>query len=211
MEIVSMFMNRACNLGIFHGCKLPNRGPVISHLCYANDVLFIGEWSEKNILALNCLLRWLSLVTGLKVNRSKSKLYGVGVSPSEVSALAGVANCEAGSFPLLHLGIPIGVNMKRAKFWKPVLDKFSAKLSKWKARHLSFAGRMTLAKSVLDSLPSYFLSLFAAPKCIIQKMEEIRREFVWGKFVSSHKLRWIRWDFMMQSKKLGGMGLGRIH
>ncbi|XP_022031634.1 uncharacterized protein LOC110932618 [Helianthus annuus] len=69
---------------------------------------------------------------------------------------------------------------------------------------------MTLAKSVLGSLPSYFLSLFAAPKCIIHKLEKIRRDFVWGKSSSSHKLRWIRWEFIMKAKKRGGMGLGAI-
>ncbi|XP_022014052.1 uncharacterized protein LOC110913540 [Helianthus annuus] len=168
MEIISMFMKRACNLGLFHGCQLPNGGPNISHLCYTDDVLFIGVWSEQNVIALNRLLRWLNLVTGLKVNRHKSKLFGIGVIDSEVARLARMVNCKVGSLPFLHLGIPIGVNMKRAKFWKQVLDKFSSKLSKWKARYLSFAGRMTLAKPVLESLLSYYLSLFAAPKCIFK-------------------------------------------
>ncbi|KAM0043486.1 putative reverse transcriptase zinc-binding domain-containing protein [Helianthus debilis subsp. tardiflorus] len=160
--------------------------------------------------ALNRLLRWLSLVSGLKVNRAKSKLYGVGVPDSEVESFARRVNCGAGSLPFTYLGIPIGVNMKRAKFWKPVLDRFLTKLSRWKANHLSFAGRMTLAKSVLGSLPSYFLSLFSAPKCIIQKLEKIRRDFLWGKSNSGYKMRWIRWDYIMKAKKLGGMGMGSI-
>ncbi|KAM0021125.1 hypothetical protein Hdeb2414_s0011g00359861 [Helianthus debilis subsp. tardiflorus] len=63
--------------------------------------------------------------------------------------------------------------MKRAKNWKPVVDRLNAKLSKWKARHLSFAERMTLAKSVMGSLPAYYLSLFAAPKCVLNKLEKI--------------------------------------
>ncbi|MFS7918598.1 putative RNA-directed DNA polymerase [Helianthus anomalus] len=210
MEIVSMLLNMASSLGLFHGCQLPNGGPNISHLCYADDVLFIGEWSEENVLALNRLLRWLSLVTGLNINRNKSKLYGIGVTGSEVNTFADLLKCEAGSFPFIYLGIPIGVNMKRAKYWKPVLDRFSSKLSMWKARHLSFAGRMTLAKAVLGSLPSYFLSLFSAPNCIINKLEKIRRDFVWGKPSSGHKMRWIQWEVIMKAKKRGGMGLGNI-
>ncbi|XP_022032888.1 uncharacterized protein LOC110933999 [Helianthus annuus] len=129
---------------------------------------------------------------------------------SEVTRFSRLVKCEVGSLPFTHLGIPIGVNMKRAKVWKPVMDRFLAKLSKWKARYLSFAGRMTLAKSVLGSLPSYFLSLFAAPKCVINKLEKIRREFIWGKSNSRHKLRWIRWELLMKSKKAGGMGIGGI-
>ncbi|XP_022030427.1 uncharacterized protein LOC110931338 [Helianthus annuus] len=210
MEIINMLMKRASNLGLFHGCQIPNGGPNITHLCYADDVLFFGEWSQHNILALNRLLRWLNLLSGLKVNRQKSKLFGIGVDDAEVARLAQVVSCDVGSLPFTHLGIPIGVNMKRAKCWKPVLEKFSARLSKWKAAHLSFAGRLTLIKSVLGSLPSYFLSLFAAPKGVINKLEKIRRDFLWGKTSAGRKLRWMRWSLLLKSKKYGGLGVGSI-
>jgi hypothetical protein len=41
---------------------------------------------------------------------------------------------------------------------------------------------VTLAKSVLGSLPSYYLSLFNAPKCVLITLEGLRRAFVWGEF-----------------------------
>ncbi|KAJ0440973.1 putative RNA-directed DNA polymerase [Helianthus annuus] len=210
MEVVTLFINRLVNLGLFKGCQLPNGGPNITHLCYADDVVFIGLWSEDNIIALNRLLRWLCLVSGLKINRRKCKIFGIGVENNEVERLACKVKCDVGSLPFEYLGIPIGANMKRAKFWKPVLDKFASRLSKWKARHLSFAGRMTLAKSVLGSLPSYFLSLFSAPKCVVKKLEKIRREFIWGKSNNRNKLRWIRWELLLKAKKAGGMGMGSI-
>ncbi|KAJ0837236.1 putative RNA-directed DNA polymerase [Helianthus annuus] len=210
MFILAMFMRRATNLGLFQGCQLPNDGPYISHLSYAEDVLFIGMWSEQNVIALNRLLRWISLVAGLKVNRSKCSLFGIGVNETEVNQFASIVQCQVGTLPFTHLGIPIDVNMKRAKYWKPVLDKFQSRLSKWKARFLSFAGRMTLVKAVLGSLPSYFLALFAAPKCVISKLEKIRRSFLWGKTDSGHKLRWVRWQLLQKSKKAGGMGVGSI-
>ncbi|XP_021980594.2 uncharacterized protein LOC110876743 [Helianthus annuus] len=78
----------------------------------------------------------------------------------------------------------------------------------WKARHLSFTGRMALAKAVLGSLPSYFLLLFSAPKCVLNKLEKIRRNFIWGKTGSGHKIRWVRWAFLVQSKRKGGLGMG---
>ncbi|KAJ0432745.1 putative RNA-directed DNA polymerase [Helianthus annuus] len=210
LEIINMFMKRMCEMGLFKGIKLPNEGPFLSHLCYADDVIFIGEWSDLNVLSPNCLLRWLNLVTGLKVNPSKNKLFGVGVNDAEVTRLTRVLNCENGSFPFNYLDIPIGVNMKKARFWQPIVDKFNRKLSRWKANHLSFAGRMTLAKSVLGSLPSYFLSLFSAPKVIINKLEKIRRDFLWGKTSTGHKIRWVKWGLLVFPRKDGGLGLGGI-
>ncbi|XP_021986296.1 uncharacterized protein LOC110882627 [Helianthus annuus] len=183
---------RAIDSGLFQGVQLPNGGPIISHLCYADDVLFVGEWSDKNVNTLNRLLRWLNLVTGLKVNRRKCKLFGIGVEDNKKVRLANVLNCEVGTLPFMYLGIPIGVNMKRAKYWKQLVDRFHSKLSKWKARHLSFSGRVTVAKSVLGSLPTYYLSLFSAPKCVLNRLEKIRRDFIWGITDSRKRLRWIR-------------------
>ncbi|KAJ0682333.1 putative RNA-directed DNA polymerase [Helianthus annuus] len=210
MEIVTLFVNRLSQKGVFQGCQLPNGGPNITHLCYADDVVFIGSWSEENIIAINRLLRWLNLVSGLKINRRKSKVYGIGVDPDEVKRLASKVNCEAGSLPFSYLGVPIGVNMKRASFWNVIIDRIYSKLSRWKAKHLSFAGRLTLVKSVLGSLPSYFLSLFVAPKCVIKRIEKIRREFLWGKRNNRNKLRWLKWEFILKHKKAGGMGVGGI-
>ncbi|XP_035841406.1 uncharacterized protein LOC118488252 [Helianthus annuus] len=196
--------------GLFQGFQLPNGGPLLSNLCYADDVLFIGRWSDQNVVTLTRLLRWLRLVTGLKINNRKCKLFGIGVQDEDVAQMAAKLNCEAGVLPFMYLGVQIGANMKRAKFWDPVVNRVGARLSKWKARHLSFAGRVTLAKSVLGSIPAYYLSLFLAPKCIIKKIDRIRRDFIWGITDTRKKFRWVRWDSMLRSKKSGGLGVGRI-
>ncbi|KAJ0469870.1 putative RNA-directed DNA polymerase [Helianthus annuus] len=210
MEVINLFLNRASTDGSYQGFQLPNGGPILSNLCYADDVLFIGTWSDQNVVTINRLLRWIGLVTGLKINNRKCKLFGVGVRSEEVNRLALTLNCEAGALPFMYLGVPIGANMKRAKLWKPVVDKVSARLSNWKARHLSFAGRLTLAKSVLGSIPSYYLSLFLAPNCVINNIDKIRRNFVWGISDAKKKFRWVRWESMMRSKKSGGLGIGRL-
>ncbi|XP_021975207.1 uncharacterized protein LOC110870328 [Helianthus annuus] len=152
-----------------------------NNLCYADDVLFVEEWIKGNVVALSRLLRCLSLVTGLNINAKKCNLYGVGVNDSEVERLAGLLNCQKGNLPLDYLGVPIRTNMKRISKWQPVIDRFEKKLASWKANSLSFAGRVTLAKSVLGSLPSYFLWIFKAPSSVLKKLERIRRDFVWGK------------------------------
>ncbi|KAJ0599187.1 putative RNA-directed DNA polymerase [Helianthus annuus] len=210
MEVINLFLNRAMAEGLYEGFQLPNGGPTLSHLCYADDVLFIGRWSAKNVVTLTRLLRWIGLVTGLKINNKKCKLFGIGVNNEEVTHMAARLKCEAGVLPFMYLGVPIGANMKRAKHWEPVVNRVGASLSKWKARHLSFAGRLTLAKSVLGSIPSYYLSLFSAPKCIINKIDRIRRDFIWGISDTKKKFRWIKWESMLRSKKSGGLGVGRI-
>ncbi|GKC14747.1 hypothetical protein Tco_1011529 [Tanacetum coccineum] len=44
---------------------------------------------------------------------------------------------------------------------------FTKKLSSWKSNLLTIGGRLTLIKSVLGSLPIYFLSIFKAPEAML--------------------------------------------
>jgi len=45
---------------------------------------------------------------------------------------------------------------------------------------LSFGGRLVLLKSVMSSLPVYFLSFFKAPTGIISSIESIFKRFFFG-------------------------------
>ncbi|KAJ0628910.1 putative RNA-directed DNA polymerase [Helianthus annuus] len=210
LEALDVIMKRAIKIGVFKGILLKNEGPMISHLCYADDTIFLGEWSERNIKNLNQILRSFYLCSGLKVNLGKCNLFGVGVNEKKIGQMAETLNCKAGKLPFVFLGIPVGANMKRIKYWKPVIDKFNSKLSSWKARCLSMAGRIVLAKAVLGAIPNYYLSLFLAPKTVIKKLEAIRRDFVWGKKNGRCKMRWVAWDKMVKTKGCGGLGIGDI-
>lgn len=70
--------------------------------------------------------------------------------------------------------------MNLKKQWNPIIDRFYEKIFPWKSKTLSFGGRLTLAKAVLGSQPSYYFSLFVAPVGVINTTEKIRRQFLWG-------------------------------
>ncbi|KHN12523.1 hypothetical protein glysoja_035330, partial [Glycine soja] len=65
--------------------------------------------------------------------------------------------------PFLYLGIPIGANPRRSELWDPIIRKCKRKLAKWKQRHISFGGRVTLINAVLKSILIYFFSFFRIP------------------------------------------------
>ena len=60
-----------------------------------------------------------------------------------------------------YLDIPLGAKYKDKTIWNPILEKMKRKLTSWKKLYLSKEGRVTLIKSTLSNLPTYFLSLFA--------------------------------------------------
>ncbi|GKA18014.1 hypothetical protein Tco_0697851, partial [Tanacetum coccineum] len=88
---------------------------------------------------------------------------------------------------------------------------FSEKLSSWKAKNVSYGGRLTLVKSVLGSLPLYCFSLFRAPLKVINVLEGIRRQFFWGgAHGDSRKISWIAWDKVLSSSEFGGLNIGSL-
>jgi len=72
------------------------------------------------------------------------------------SEAASWLNCSLMSIPFVYLGIPIGVNSRQGQMWDPIIKKCEMASTKWKQRHLSFGGRVTLIQSVLNSIPIYF-------------------------------------------------------
>lgn len=209
-EALHQAMETAKEKGVFYGIQLPNRGPCISHLQYADDAVFIGAWSKQNARNLIRILRCYELASGLRVNLCKSKFFGVSCSPVELDTLARGFNCGTGSFPFSYLGLPIGVPMGRTVFWNALIEKFRSRLSKWKAASLSFGGRLTLCKSVLGGLGSYFFSIYRAPEKVLEELERIRMRFFWGADVGKKKMTWIAWKKTLASKEKGGLGIGSL-
>ncbi|GJS55969.1 RNA-directed DNA polymerase, eukaryota [Tanacetum coccineum] len=83
MESLHLSLSRAIEAGIFKGIKIGS-SLNISHLFYADDAVFIGEWSIANLSGITHILHCFSLLSGLSINLKKSYLFGVG-SRSEVS------------------------------------------------------------------------------------------------------------------------------
>ncbi|GKA44549.1 RNA-directed DNA polymerase, eukaryota, partial [Tanacetum coccineum] len=78
MESLHLSVSRAIEAGIFKGIKIDSTLN-LSHLFYADDVVFIGEWSPSNLSGITNILHCFSLLSGLSINLKKSNLLGVGV------------------------------------------------------------------------------------------------------------------------------------
>ncbi|CAJ2658352.1 unnamed protein product [Trifolium pratense] len=84
------------------------------------------------------------------------------------------------------------------------------RLNTWSGRQLSYGGRITLINSVLASLPVYFFSFFKAPKCVINQLVRIQRNFLWGGGLEDKKLCWVKWDQVCRAKEQGGLGVKNL-
>ena len=107
----------------------------------------------------------------------------------------------------IYLGLPIGGCHKRGAFWSRVIERVKARLSKWKGRCLSLVGRICLIKSVLSSLPLFFMSLFKMPSTVVDKIVRIQRNFLWGWGSEGRKIAWASWKKVCEAHEIGGLGI----
>ena len=142
-------------------------------------------------LFIRLLLTCFETVTGLRVNLGKSEMVLVG-EVENIHELADPLYCKVGSLPMTYLGMPLGASSKSMAIWNPILEKFERHLSGWKRMYLSKGGRLTLLKSTLSSLPTYYLSLFTIPTSVANRIEMLQWNFLWGGLERSSSTTW--WD-----------------
>ena len=81
------------------------------------------------------------------------------------------------------------------------------RLSSWKGRLLSMAGRICMIKSVLSSIPLFYLSLFKMPVGVANEIVNIQRNFLWGWGSDRRKVVWDSWKKVCEAREDRGFGI----
>ncbi|GJV64336.1 RNA-directed DNA polymerase, eukaryota, reverse transcriptase zinc-binding domain protein [Tanacetum coccineum] len=194
---------RVVDAGLFSGIRLDN-STCISHLFYADDAIFMGQWKSSNIENITRVLDIFHKASGLRINMAKSKLLGVSVDHNRVDQAVRRIGCTVLKMPFNYLGSQVGSLMSRTMSWNEVLERMTNRLSRWKLKTISIGGRLTLLKSILGSTPLYHMSMFRVPKQVLQQMERIRARFFNGTDIKSKKISWVSWKRTMASRDTGG-------
>ncbi|GJX63412.1 RNA-directed DNA polymerase, eukaryota, reverse transcriptase zinc-binding domain protein [Tanacetum coccineum] len=148
--------------------------------------------------------KWRGWIRGCLLS-SKALVLVNGVRSSDIQSMADRYGCLATNLPFTHLGVKVGVNMSKINFWNEVVQKVTSKLSSWKAKTLSVGGRLTLIKSVLGAIPTYYLSLYKVPEGVLSHLESLRNSFLLGADVGERKITWVCWRKVMAHKQLSGL------
>lgn len=109
-------------------------------------------------------------------------------------------------FPFNYLGVLNVHGRMKAVYFEPLLDKIRARISGWKARILSFGGRITLIKSVLNSIPIYTLASMMVPKGVLVRIERLMASFLWNA-QGERMAHWVNWNSICSPNEEGGLGL----
>ncbi|XP_062089258.1 uncharacterized protein LOC133795819 [Humulus lupulus] len=135
-----------------------------------------------------------SQISGLAVNLSKSHIYFGGIHLDERKRILDSLKIEEGFFPLKYLGLCLRPTKWKAEDYGLILKKVQNRLHSWSSRHLSFAGRSQLIHSVLLGIRTYWMSIFLLPQRVIQEIDRLCRNFLWGVKGCCSRVHLSSWD-----------------
>ena len=182
----------------------------MSHLQFADDTLVFCEAEEQYVRSIKELFLTFQAFSGLCVNYKKSGLLVLGKDEGWILKIERMLECTRIQLPFNYLGIPLGANMRKATSWQSVLDKVQKRLKSWKCSSLFRGGRLTMIKSVPNSLPIYYLCLFKVPRKVADDIIRIQRKFLWSGDKEGKFMPLVRWESVMKQKNEGGLGVGDI-
>lgn len=129
----------------------------MTHLCFADDIMVFVDGQRRSIEVILDIFCNFARMYGLNISLEKSTLYLVGVTDQNRDKTMSRFPFAVGELPVKYLGLPLPTKRMTSGDYNPLIEKIRQKLSSWTARHLSYAGRLQLLNSVIQSIMTLWM------------------------------------------------------
>ena len=144
----------------------------------------------------------IPFLTGLKTNKSKCEIAGIGVLKGVSVELCGMKCIDLTKNSVKILGIHFSYNKKienEENFIK-LIKKIENVLKIWRIRNLTVQGKITIFKTLAISKVIHLALVTNVPQVIIDQLNKIQKDFIWNR-----KYPKIKHSTLCNTHKNGGL------
>lgn len=186
LDLLSRLLLRARAEGKIKGVKISRTSHTITHVLYANDTVVYCRPDIANATEIKHILQIYCNNTGQETRWDKLAIhFSVNVNLDDrrnICQTLGIRECTHKG---KYLGHPFCKYNKKSEVFKEAVDEMANKLSGWKSKASSYAGRLTFIKAVVLVVSLFVMHTFHLPKVITSRMDSLIRDFFWG-FSNNH-------------------------
>ena len=174
-------LNREISQKRLSGVKVSNAAPPISKLCYADDIILFCKAKFAKISILKSYLEKFCSWSGQLISVEKSGCFpSKRVSSQFISQIKHTWGLNTLPQNATYLGVPLFLSKRKNKDFRFIKEKLDNKLCGWKSKNLSWSGRATLIKSVVQAIPIYAMSAILLLKGLCDQLDASICRFWWN-------------------------------
>ncbi|KAK4707107.1 hypothetical protein R3W88_033321 [Solanum pinnatisectum] len=167
---------------MYRGFRMKQKGPQIKHLSFADDVIIFTSTDRHSMKIIMNTLKEYEHTSDQLINKEKSHfMIPSNTSQNIIDSIQEVTGFSKKDSPITYLGCPLYIGRQRIIYYSHLVEKVSKKICGWQGKILSFEGKITLIKHVLQSMPIHTMFAISPPNTTIKYIESIIADFFWGR------------------------------
>ncbi|KAL8122679.1 hypothetical protein AgCh_010876 [Apium graveolens] len=178
----------------------------LNHLFFADDVLIFSHGSKNSVQHIMNSITAFSSWSGLTPSIHKSTSYLCNCD-TDFTNWFDTLSIPRGNLPVKFLGVPLISSQLCVNDCMPLVEKITSRLQSWATLLLSFAGRVTLIKSIVHAIQAFWCNHFMLPGSVHATIQSMLTRFLWKGNINNKGGAKVAWNVICLPREEGGLGL----
>ena len=180
-EGLNALLQGAALRGEIHGFSICRTGPKLTHLFFADDCLFFCRASLLKCEKIKELMGFYEKASGQMINKHKTTLFfSKNIDAQTMKDIKLSLNVLAIQHYEKYLGLTSFVDREKKSCFTHIKERIWAKMQGWKEKLMSQVGKEVIIKAVVQSIPTYSMSVFKLPVGLCKAIEAVIQNFWCG-------------------------------
>ena len=152
------------------------------YTAYADDTTFFSKYEESVKKVMN-VFDFFSIYSGLKPNKSKCEIAGIGVQKGVSMELCGMEciDLTKNSKKILVIHFSYNKKIENEENFIKLIKKIENVLKIWRTRSLTVQGKIAILKTLAISKDIHPAVVTNVPHAIIDQLNKIQKDFIWNR------------------------------